>query len=61
MNVQTARVLFDEVMEKVKQQTGRDPKMSLMMSCGPEDAEIFYNQMFACFYSGLSYGVNMKN
>jgi hypothetical protein len=61
MNVQAARVLFDEVMEKVKKQTGRDPKTSLIMSCGPEDAEIFYNQMFACFYSGLSHGINMKN
>lgn len=61
MNIQAARVIFDEVMQEVKQKTGRDPKMSLLMSCGPEDAEIFYNQMFACFYSGLAHGKAMKN
>lgn len=60
MNAQAARVMFDQMMEDVKTKTGRDPKMSLLMSCGPDDAEIFYNQMFVCFYSGLSRGINLN-
>ena len=54
MNITEARVLFDQIMADVKQKTGRDPKLSLIMSCGPEDAEIFYNQMFLCFYAGAN-------
>lgn len=57
MNIQAARVIFDQKMQMIKEQTGRDPKLSLLMSCGPDDAEIIYNRMFACFYSGLTYGM----
>ncbi len=61
MNIQAARVIFDQKMQMVKEKTGRDIKTSLMMCCGPDDAEIIYNQMFACFYSGLSHGIGLKN
>lgn len=53
MNIILARELFDEKMKMVKENTGRDPKLSLLMSCGPGDAEIIYEQMFTCFYAGI--------
>lgn len=51
------RPIFEQKMSMVKEKTGRDPKISLLMSCGPDDAEIFYEQMFACFVSGYYEGV----
>lgn len=56
MTKEAARRLFDEKMLLVESKTGRNPKTVLLMSCGPDDAKIFYEQMFACFYSGFLLG-----
>lgn len=61
MNIQAARVIFDQKMQMVKEKTGKDTQMSLEMACGPTGGKIIYEQLFACFYSGLSYGIGMKD
>ena len=60
MTDEDKRKIFDTKMEYVTKITGRNPKMSLLMSCGPEDAEIFYKQMFACFCAGIAVGMELK-
>ncbi len=52
IDIETLRSLFEEKMKMVKEQTGRDPFLDLVMCCGPEDAKIIYEKMFACFISG---------
>lgn len=53
-----ARELFEEKMRWVEQQTGRNTKIALMMAGGPQHADAVYEQMFACFLSGMEAGVN---
>ena len=48
-----ARILFEEKMRWVEEQTGKNIKMKLMMSCGPDHADVIYEQMFSCFFSGM--------
>ena len=52
----TAREVFEEKMKMVEEANGIHPKMKLFGVAGPENAEIFYEQMFACFNSGVEYG-----
>jgi hypothetical protein len=58
ISTEKARELFEEKMRWVEQQTGRDIKISLMMKCGPHDADAVYEQMFACFFSGMAAGID---
>jgi hypothetical protein len=53
-----ARELFEEKMRWVEQQTGKNIKRRLEMAGGPEHAEIVYEQMFVCFFSGTATGVD---
>ena len=61
INTQDAREMFEEKMRWVESQTGKNIKLQLMMAGGPEHSEIVYNQMFACYFSGLEAGMKLKN
>ena len=53
INVHKARELFDAKMQYVEAQLGYNPKNKLVMSVGPDDASVIYEQMFVCFYAGM--------
>ena len=53
-----ARELFEAKMRWVEEQTGEDIRIGLIMKCGPDDAIVVYEQMFACFWSGMETGIN---
>ena len=52
-SVEYVRPIFDTKMQMVEETTGRSVMMGLTMKVGPEAAEILYEQMFMCFYSGF--------
>lgn len=56
--MEKARELFEAKMRWVEQQTGREIKTVLMMNGGPHHADVVYEQMFACFLSGIEAGIN---
>jgi len=58
ISIADARELFEEKMRWVEQQTGKDIKIQLMMTGGPDHAEVVYEQMFACYLAGLEAGLD---
>lgn len=54
--MKTVREVFEDKMKQVEEVTGRKVKLDLMMCCGPNDAEVIYERMFACFQMGMNFG-----
>ena len=61
MTEEQARILFDEKMAWVQQQTRRNIEVQLEMAGGPEFAKQTYRQMFLLFWSGIDTGMKLNS